>query len=82
MGKCLLLMLDQRVALALEETAPHTYREHIKLIGDMMTYSGDANGFTFSGFRDMIKSAHISAPFTEAAYQVKSSGNINYDGVT
>ncbi|CAK9863797.1 unnamed protein product [Sphagnum jensenii] len=62
-------MVVQRVALALEETAPHTYREHIKLIGDMMTYSGDANGFTFSGFRDMIKSAHISAPFTEAAYQ-------------
>lgn len=54
----------------LEKTAPHVDRVHVKLIADMMTFSGDANGFTLPGFRDMIKSAGISAPFAMASFQV------------
>ena len=54
----------------LEKTAPHVDHVHVKLIADMMTFSGDANGFTLPGFRDMIKSAGISAPFAMASFQV------------
>lgn len=59
----------------LEKTAPHIPLVHAKLISDMMTFSGDANGFTFSGYQDMIRSANISAPFTEASFQVIHSGS-------
>ncbi|KAG0566496.1 hypothetical protein KC19_7G068200 [Ceratodon purpureus] len=59
----------RRLGLALSKTAPYTDPVHVKLIADMMTFSGDANGFTFSGFQDMNKSIGVSAPFTEAAVQ-------------
>lgn len=55
----------------LEKTAPHVHHVHVKLIADMMTFSGDANGFTISGYRDMNKSCGISAPFTEATFRVR-----------
>jgi hypothetical protein len=64
---------EQRLGLALEKTAPHTHPVHVKLIADMMTFSGDANGFTFSGFQDMNKSIGVSAPFTEASVQVSAA---------
>ncbi|XP_024396746.1 DNA-directed RNA polymerase V subunit 1 [Physcomitrium patens] len=62
-------MISQRLGLVLDKTAPHTRSVHVKLVADMMTFSGDANGFNFSGFQDMNKSTGISAPFTEASFQ-------------
>lgn len=62
--------MNQRLGLVLDKTAPHTRSVHVKLVADMMTFSGDANGFNFSGFQDMNKSTGISAPFTEASFQV------------
>jgi hypothetical protein len=54
----------------LEKTAPHTNSVHVKLIADMMTFSGDANGFNITGFQDMNKVTAVSAPFTEASFKV------------
>ncbi|KAG0566264.1 hypothetical protein KC19_7G050700 [Ceratodon purpureus] len=59
----------RRLGLALSSTAPYTDPVHVNLIADLMTFSADANGFTYSGFRDMNKSIGVSAPFTEAAVQ-------------
>uniref|UniRef100_A0A7I4B1E4 DNA-directed RNA polymerase subunit n=1 Tax=Physcomitrium patens TaxID=3218 RepID=A0A7I4B1E4_PHYPA len=59
----------QRLGLVLEKTAPHTHFVHVKLVAEMMTFSGDAIGFTFSGFKDMNRSISVSAPFSEASFQ-------------
>ena len=69
----LLSVCEQRLGLVLQKTAPNTHPVHAKLIADLMTFSGDANGFNYTGFQDMNKSTGISAPFTEAAVHVCAS---------
>lgn len=67
-----LFACEQRLGLVLEKTAPHTHFVHVKLVAEMMTFSGDAIGFTFSGFKDMNRSISVSAPFSEASFQASA----------
>lgn len=47
-----------------------THAEHMILVADTMTHCGDVAGLGSAGYRDFCRNMNISAPFTEAAFQV------------
>jgi hypothetical protein len=62
----------QRLELAVAGMGKGVNLEHLELIADSMVTSGEVNGATLSGFKDLCKTLSRSAPFSEAAHQVRA----------
>lgn len=45
------------------------YMQHIDLVADVMTHTGNVVGFNAAGFREFVSDLQLSAPFTQAIFQ-------------
>ena len=45
--------------------------EHLELIADSMLISGEVNGATLSGYKDLCKAISRSTPFSDATHMVR-----------
>lgn len=71
--KCKMLILNlQRLSASVRKVSKGVLKEHIILVANNMTCSGDMLGFNPGGFKALNRSLNIKAPFTEATLIVSS----------
>ncbi|KAG0566378.1 hypothetical protein KC19_7G059400 [Ceratodon purpureus] len=61
-------VLLQRLELAAAGMGKAVNLEHLELIADSMLISGEVNGATLSGYKDLCKAISRSTPFSDAAH--------------
>lgn len=64
--------LIQRLELAVDGMGKGVNLEHLELIADSMVTSGEVNGASLSGYKDLCETLSLSTPFSNAAFQVRA----------
>ncbi|XP_057861419.2 DNA-directed RNA polymerase V subunit 1 isoform X1 [Cryptomeria japonica] len=59
-------ILLQRLCYSVNSIGSHVYKEHLILISNYMCISGKVIAFTPAGYRHLLESMRLSAPFAEA----------------
>ncbi|KAJ7546430.1 hypothetical protein O6H91_08G040100 [Diphasiastrum complanatum] len=57
----------ERLRLAVRGMGKPIYEKHLTLISDMMVHSGNVTGFTPAGYKELLDSVPVTAPFTRGA---------------
>lgn len=60
------LIVLQRLSASVRKVSKGVLKEHIILVANNMTCSGDMLGFNSGGYKALTRSLNIKAPFTEA----------------
>ncbi|KAJ3696209.1 hypothetical protein LUZ60_001586 [Juncus effusus] len=63
---CAFEQVVQRLYMAVKGVAKGVLKEHLIIVANSMTCTGNLNGFNTSGYKAMFRSLKIQVPFTEA----------------
>ncbi|KAL3692818.1 hypothetical protein R1sor_006469 [Riccia sorocarpa] len=61
--------MRKRLVLATKEMGRAVRREHLTLVADTMTFTGEVVGLSLSGYKEYCGESSVSTPFTEATFQ-------------
>ncbi|XP_057854587.2 DNA-directed RNA polymerase V subunit 1 [Cryptomeria japonica] len=67
---CAYQLIIQRLSVALEMVGKNVFKEHLLLLSDCITYTGNIIGFNPAGYRDFYHFMDFPVPFTEGTLKV------------
>ncbi|XP_078148632.1 DNA-directed RNA polymerase V subunit 1-like [Carex rostrata] len=63
---CAFEQVVQRLFIAVSGVAKGVMKDHLIVVANNMTFTGNLNGFNIAGYKTMLQSLKIQVPFTEA----------------